>query len=94
MSAFQSHCVCHTQAVISLKEMDSNEVLVVVDALVYVSHALPHFNGTLIQQLRQQFVSSPGNELKGLTKLAVQLLVSSIRIARRPPPHASLCIAH
>ncbi|XP_067939467.1 ubiquitin carboxyl-terminal hydrolase 24-like [Watersipora subatra] len=63
------------EALIALKEMESNAMLVVVDALVYTAHALPSFSTSLIQQTLQQFVSSPGNELKGLSKLALQLLL-------------------
>lgn len=59
--------------------MDSSSVLVVVDGLVYAAHALPHFNDSLIQQIRQQCVSTPGNELRGITKLATQLLVCIIK---------------
>ena len=55
----------------------SSSILLVVDGLVYAAHALPHFNDTLIQQIRQQCVTTPGNELRGITSLATQLLVSA-----------------
>ncbi|KAF6022203.1 USP24 [Bugula neritina] len=55
--------------------MDSSTVLVVVDALVYVAYNLPHFSDSLIHQIRYQIDTSPGNELRGITKLTVQLLV-------------------
>jgi len=57
-------------------------MLVVVDGLVYVSHHIVSFSDALIQQIRSQFASTPGNELRGVIKLAAQLLVSeSIRQA-------------
>lgn len=65
------------EALIALKEMDSSTVLVVVDALVYVAYNLPHFSDSLIHQIRYQIDTSPGNELRGITKLTVQLLVSN-----------------
>ena len=54
----------------------SSSILLVVDGLVYAAHGLSHFNDSLIQQIRQQCVSTPGNELRGITNLATQLLVS------------------
>lgn len=65
----------YSQALLCLKEMDSSTVFIVVDALVYLCHLLPHFTDTVIKLVLQQISSTPGNELKGVIKLATQICV-------------------